>query len=277
MSAETAARGATDLLGADRRGFQNFYCGSDCPVHFVPDVELSESELSKFHAKKIVRIQTTRSWLIPSDTDSDVPLGFKAKKNVKRSGNEYFDFHSAELAPPQGNHAQRYFEASTDMMIGWRKGIRLQKIYYDRRHGPIKPIEAGDFVLIRLDQHLVALIKRMKLTQQKLPPYRVLEVLAKKHAVKLDIPPHIGIHPVISIQHVERTVDPSKDPFERSNSEEPEAVDPAGDCWEGEIVDEKTSRSGQKSYLVHWIGWSDKYDECLFKPGRMDHGMTEDD
>jgi hypothetical protein len=41
--------------------------------HFVPDDELSESELSKFHAKKIVRIRTTRGWLIPSDTDSDVP------------------------------------------------------------------------------------------------------------------------------------------------------------------------------------------------------------
>jgi hypothetical protein len=155
------------------------------------------------------------------------------------------------------------------------KSLRLQKLYYDRRHGPIRPIQVGDFVSIRLADHPVSLVKRTKLTQQKLPPYKVLEVLANKHAVRLDIPPQVGIHPVLSIQHVDRAVDPSQDPFQRSNHEEPPAVDVAGDRWEGEIRDERSTRSGQKRYLVHWIGWDERYDEWL-PPGRIDQGMITD-
>jgi hypothetical protein len=155
------------------------------------------------------------------------------------------------------------------------KSLRLQKLYYDRRHGPIRPIQVGDFVSIRLADHPVSLVKRTKLTQQKLPPYKVLEVLANKHAVRLDIPPQVGIHPVLSIQHVDRAVDPSQDPFQRSNHEEPPAVDAAGDRWEGEIRDERSTRSGQKRYLVHWIGWDERYDEWL-PPGRIDQGMITD-
>jgi hypothetical protein len=97
------------------------------------------------------------------------------------------------------------------------KSLRLQKLYYDRRHGPLRPIQVGDFISIRLADHPISLVKRTKLTQQKLPPYKVLEVLANKHAVRLDIPPQVSIHPVLSIQHVDRAIDPSQDPFERSN------------------------------------------------------------
>jgi hypothetical protein len=155
------------------------------------------------------------------------------------------------------------------------KNLRLQKLYYDRRHGPIRPIQVGDFVSFRLADHPVSLVKRTKLTQQKLPPYKVLEVLANKHAVRLDIPPQIGIHPVLSVQHVDRAVDPSQDPFQRFNHVQPPAVDVAGDRWEGEIRDDKSTRSGQKRYLVHWIGWDERYDEWL-PPGRIDQGMIDD-
>jgi hypothetical protein len=132
----------------------------------------------------------------------------------------------------------------------------------------------GDFVAIRLDQHPVSLVKRTKLTQQKLPPCRVLEVMANGHAVRLDLPPHIGIHPVLSIQHVDRAVDPGMDPFKRSDHAEPPAVDEQGQRWEGEIVDEKPTKSGRKKYLVHWIGWDERYDEWL-SPGRIDPSMIE--
>jgi hypothetical protein len=100
-------------------------------------------------------------------------------------------------------------------------------------------------------------------------------VLANKHAVCLDIPPQIGIHPLLSIQHIDRAVDQSQDPFQRSDHEEPPAVDAAGDHWEGEIQDEKSTRSGQKRYLVHWIGWDERYDEWL-PPGCIDQGMIDD-
>jgi hypothetical protein len=129
------------------------------------------------------------------------------------------------------------------------KSIRLQKLYHDHRHGPIRPIQVGDFVSIRLDQHPVSLVKRTKLTQQKLAPCKVLEVLANGHAVRLDLPQHIGIHPVLSIQHVDRAVDPTLDPFKRSDHAEPPAVDEEGQRWEVEIIDEKPTSPVGRSIL----------------------------
>jgi hypothetical protein len=127
----------------------------------------------------------------------------------------------------------------------------------------------GDFVSIRLNQHPVSLIKRTKLTHQKLPPCKVLKVLSNGHAVRLDLPPHIGIHPVLSIQHVDCAVNPSRDPFKRSDHAEPPAVDVEGQRWEGEIIDEKPTKSDRKKYLVHWIGWDERYHEWL-SPSRID-------
>lgn len=50
--------------------------------------------------------------------------------------------------------------------------MSAQKEYYDRRHGPMPNFKVGDYASIRLDRHPVAIIKRNKLTQQKLPPVR---------------------------------------------------------------------------------------------------------
>jgi hypothetical protein len=184
----------------------------------------------------------------------------------------------ADRQPDDNLAAQDFVELARNRLRDAReavtKSLRLQKLYYDRRHGPIRPIQVGDFVSIRLDQHPVSLVKRTKLTQQKLPPCRVLEVMANGHAVRLDLPPHIGIHPVLSIQHVDRAVDPGMDPFKRSDHAEPPAVDEQGQRWEGEIVDEKPTKSGRKKYLVHWIGWDDRYDEWL-SPSRIDPSMIE--
>jgi hypothetical protein len=180
--------------------------------------------------------------------------------------------------PNDNLQAQVFVESARNRLKDARevvpKSLRLRKLYYDRRHGPIRPIEVGHFVSVRLAQHPVSLVTRTKLTQQKHPPYKVLEVLANKHAVRLDIPLHVGIHPVLNIQHVGRAVDPSKDPFQRSDHAQPPAVDTAGDRWEGEIIDEKSTRSGKKRYLVHWIGWDERYDEWL-PPDRIDKGMID--
>jgi hypothetical protein len=135
----------------------------------------------------------------------------------------------SDRQPDDNLQAQDFLEIARNRLRDAReavtKSLRLQKLYYDRRHGPIRPIAVGDFVSIRLNQHPVSLVKRTKLTQQKLPPCKVLEVLSNGHAVRLDLPPHVGIHPVLSIQHVDRAVDPSLDPFKRSDHAEPPAVD----------------------------------------------------
>ena len=65
----------------------------------------------------------------------------------------------------------------------------------------------------------MSIVKRSKLTQQKSPPYEVLEVMASGHALRLDIPPHLHIHPVVSIQHVEPCGNPRDDPWARKEED----------------------------------------------------------
>jgi hypothetical protein len=95
------------------------------------------------------------------------------------------------------------------------KALTAQKAYYDRRHSALPDIAVGDFVALRLDLHPVSVVKRNKLSQQKLPPFRVVKVRSDGRAVELDIPSNLNIHPVVSIQHVEKAPDPSNDPFGR--------------------------------------------------------------
>ncbi|KAA8900222.1 hypothetical protein FN846DRAFT_892210 [Sphaerosporella brunnea] len=98
------------------------------------------------------------------------------------------------------------------------KALSAQKEYYDRRRSDLPDIQVGDFVAIRLDLHPVSIVKRNKLSQQKLPPFRVVKVRSDGRAVELDVPANLNIHPVVSIQHVEKAQDPSKDPFGRYDS-----------------------------------------------------------
>jgi len=63
------------------------------------------------------------------------------------------------------------------------RSFATYKAYYDRNHSPILEYKPGDFVSIRLDRHPVSIIKRNKLSAQKLPPYEVLEILAGGRAL----------------------------------------------------------------------------------------------
>jgi hypothetical protein len=49
---------------------------------------------------------------------------------------------------------------------------------------------------------------------------------------------------------------------------------PEGQGWESEILDETSTHSGHKRYLVCWIGWDEKYDEWL-PPSRINQGMID--
>jgi transposase InsO family protein len=60
------------------------------------------------------------------------------------------------------------------------KSLRLQKLYYDRRHGPIRPIQVGDFVSIRLADHPVSLVTSAKSDMSPEKPARSLENVRTK-------------------------------------------------------------------------------------------------
>jgi hypothetical protein len=118
------------------------------------------------------------------------------------------------------------------------KGLAYQREYYNKKHRNDINVSAGDYVTIRLDKHPISLIKRNKLTQQKLGPCRVIRVRADGRAVEVDLPKNVNIHPVISMQHVEKAPDPVADPWKRTSAD-----------GSTDVVDVRT-RNGHKEYRV---------------------------
>ena len=115
--------------------------------------------------------------------------------------------------------------------------------------------------------------KRGKLTQQKSEPYKVIDIHAGGRAIKLELPPSLdAVHPVVSIQHVEKCRNPAEDPWKRTETENPGPVDESisenQDEYECIVVDEKTTRGGNAKFKVHYTGWDPKYDEWLV-PSRI--------
>jgi len=84
--------------------------------------------------------------------------------------------------------------------------------------------------------------------------------------VELQFPDNLkGIHPVVSVQQIERALDPSTDPWGRGHPRPP-AVDEEGEYSEAEIMGERTTKGGQKRYKVHWVGYplDELYGPLLF-------------
>jgi hypothetical protein len=113
----------------------------------------------------------------------------------------------------------------TDAQEAVARGLAHQKEYYNKKHRNDIKVSVGDYVAIRLDKHPVSLIKRNKLTQQKLGPCRVIRVRADGRAVEVDLPKNVNIHPVISMQHVEKVPDPIADPWKRTGEDSPDVID----------------------------------------------------
>lgn len=95
----------------------------------------------------------------------------------------------------------------------------LVKRNYDRRHTQRQPYAVGEFVALRLNDHPLSVLRRTKVNRRKLGPFQIVEVLANGQAVRLDLPSSIHIHPLVSVQYVERTTDPANDPSARRERE----------------------------------------------------------
>ena len=115
---------------------------------------------------------------------------------------------------------------------------------------------------LRLDLHPVAIIRHNKLSQQKLPPCEIIKVLSGGRALELNLPESMDIHPIVSVQQVERSSNPAKDPWKRDYPR-PQAVDEDREIFKAEIIGDKTLRNGSKKYKVHWIGYPSSDDQWL--------------
>lgn len=144
------------------------------------------------------------------------------------------------------------------------KATEAYKRYYDGRHSPIFPYKVGDYASIRLDKHPVAIIKRNKLSQQKLPPYKVTRIVSEGRAIELDIPPNLGIHPVVSIQHVEHAPCPADDPFKRTSTKEALSIKTTQpNTSNAQIIDSRKTKTGKQKYKIHWLGQGAETDEWV--------------
>ncbi|KAF8434023.1 hypothetical protein BGX38DRAFT_1070666, partial [Terfezia claveryi] len=68
---------------------------------------------------------------------------------------------------------------------------------------------------------------------------------------RLNLPPGIKIHPVVSVQQVEKAENPETDPWQRGYPRPP-PVD-GDNIFLAEIIGEQTTKAEQKKYHVRWI------------------------
>jgi len=109
--------------------------------------------------------------------------------------------------------------------------------------------------------------RKHKLAQQRIGPFRILGIVGKGKAYKLQLPPHDGIHPVISVVHLEPTPVPGSDPYERpvaTNDVAPVAGPASEPEWEIDaIVGKRSTKRGRKKkteFLVRWKGYGPEWD-----------------
>jgi hypothetical protein len=138
--------------------------------------------------------------------------------------------------------------------------------HYDKKH--ISPDFSTGYAFLRLGAgYSIPSVQKQKLAQQRLGPFKILEVVGKGKAYRLQLPPHYGIHPVISVVHLEPSPAPGSDPYMRpvpTNDTAP-VVGPEGDPeWEIEaVVNKRTSKRGRKKkteYLVRWKSYGPEWD-----------------
>jgi len=138
--------------------------------------------------------------------------------------------------------------------------------HYDKKH--ISPDFSTGYAFLRLGAgYSIPAVRKQKLAQQRIGPFKILEVVGRGKAYRLQLPPSYGIHPVISVVHLEPSPAPGSDPYNRpvpTNDTAP-VVGPEGEPeWEIEaIVSKRTSKRGRRKkteYLVRWKGYGPEWD-----------------
>ena len=135
---------------------------------------------------------------------------------------------------------------------------------YDAKHVPLN-MDEGDLVFLRLHKgYHVPGLDNAKLSNQRCGPFKVLKKIGNL-AYKVDLPPTLNIHPVISVASLE-PAPKGKDPYNRRRDDEQPPVvendeEGTGDHYEIErLLDRRERRpKGRKpvvEFLVKWKNWA---------------------
>ena len=139
------------------------------------------------------------------------------------------------------------------------------KRYYDDRHTP-KYFDIGSFVHLRLHKgYQVPGITYRKTGQQAVGPFKVLERIGTL-AYRLELPPNLRVHPVISIAHLEPATDPTEDPYQRRPPAVPFMVDGLNEWKIERLLQKRRIRCGHgwsTQYLVRWVNSGPEHDQWI--------------
>lgn len=140
----------------------------------------------------------------------------------------------------------------------WQRAIDSQVKAYNKKHKPIS-FNVGDLVMLST-KNLKQKRPNKKLSHKAIGPFRIKDVVGSQ-AYRLILPTPYRIHPVFHVQLLE--------PYHRRKDDDsipefapPELIDDEEE-WEVEIALDKRKRKGVVSYLVHWKGWPDEYDQWV--------------
>lgn len=132
----------------------------------------------------------------------------------------------------------------------------VTKARYDKLHTALH-LKPGDLVYLKLHHgYKIPGLSNRKLSQQRVGPFKILAKVGNL-AYKLDLPPTMLVHPVISIAQLEPKVS-GDDPYLRPRNDNQPAVenqDEAYPSFEIESLLDKRITRGTPQYLVKWKGW----------------------
>lgn len=138
----------------------------------------------------------------------------------------------------------------------------LSKSRYDLVHQAVK-VKVGDKVYLRLHQgYTIPGLANHKLSHQRVGPFTVLEKIGNL-AFRLQLPPVMRIHPVISIAQLEPAT-PGPDPYGRSMDRdsppvEDEHINSEAPSYEIERLLEKRIAHDRPYYLVKWKNYGNEH------------------
>ena len=136
----------------------------------------------------------------------------------------------------------------------------LMKARYDAKH-LILNLKEGDEVFLKLHHgYSIPGLANRKLSQQRVGPFKVLAKVGQL-AYKLQLPPVMRIHPVISVAQLEPSTATVAGPdrYERVINQEPPPVQADSDESELERIMDKRITRGKVQYLVKWKDWGNEH------------------
>lgn len=134
------------------------------------------------------------------------------------------------------------------------------KDQYNNKHKSMF-FNVSNFVALRLHRgyNVTGIKGNTKILQQFAGPFKILKRIGKL-AYRVELPPGIKIHPVISVAHLEPYPDPAKDPYQRPYAQGI-VLDPVPEKLLNRRTQRRRNRGEIVEYLVRFSGRPVEYDQ----------------